>query len=94
VADRQGDWFRPSNLHLLEQLCEAVVAQRAALAQLRAAPTDRELVRTVSTLGNLIISLSTKLRLTVQADVVRQSREIDVREPKGNVLLGGWNRPV
>jgi hypothetical protein len=45
-------------------------------------------------LGNLTIALSTKLRLTVQADVVRQSRKIDQREPKASVLLGGWERPA
>jgi hypothetical protein len=30
----------------------------------------------------------------VQHDVVRQSRKIDQREPKGSVLLGGWERPA
>ena len=94
VDDRPGDWFRASNLHLLEQLCEAVAAQREVLAKLQAAPTDKELVKTVTALGNLTIALSTKLRLTVQADVVRQSRKIDQREPKANVLLGGWERPA
>ena len=94
VEDRAGDWFRPSNLHLLEQLCETMVAQRAAMAGLRAAPTDKELVKTVCALGNLTVALSTKLRLTVQADVVRQSRKIDEREPAADVLLGGWKRPV
>jgi hypothetical protein len=94
VDDRPGDWFRASNIHLLEQLCEAVAAQREVLAKLQATPTDKELVKTVSALGNLTIALSTKLRLTVQADVVRQSRKIDQREPKANVLLGGWERPA
>ena len=79
---------------LLEQLCETVAAQREVLAKLQATPTDKELVKTVSALGNLTIALSTKLRLTVQADVVRQSRKIDQREPKANVLLGGWERPA
>jgi hypothetical protein len=94
VDDRPGDWFRASNLHLLEQLCETVAAQRVVLAKLRARPTDKELVKTVTALGNLTLALSTKLRLTVQADVVRQSRKIDQREPKANVLLGGWERPA
>jgi hypothetical protein len=94
VDDRPGDWFRASNLHLLEQLCEVVIAQRAALARLRADPTDKDRVQTVATLGNLAIALSTKLRLTVQADVTRQSRQVDRREPNANVLLGGWERPA
>jgi hypothetical protein len=68
--------------------------RREVLAKLQATPTDKELVKTVTALGNLTIALSTKLRLTVQADVVRQSRKIDQREPKANVLLGGWERPA
>ena len=36
VDDRPGDWFRASNLLLLEQLCETVAAQRVALAKLQA----------------------------------------------------------
>ena len=94
VDDRPGDWFRASNLHLLEQLCETVAAQRVVLAKLQATPMDMDLVKTVTALGNLTIALSTKLRLTVQADVVRQSRKIDQREPKAHMLLGGWERPA
>ena len=40
VADRPADWFRPGSLLLLEQLCEIMVAQRAALAQLARMPGD------------------------------------------------------
>ena len=79
---------------LLEQLCETVAAQRVVLTRLQATPMDMELVKTVTALGNLTIALSTKLRLTVQADVVRQSRKIDQREPKAHMLLGGWERPA
>ena len=48
VDDRPGDWFWASNLHLLEQLCDTVAAQRVVLAKLRATPTDKELVKTVT----------------------------------------------
>jgi phage terminase small subunit len=94
VGDRRGDWFRPSNLHLLEQLCETIVAQRAALAELRKSPTDKELVQTVGKLGSLTMGLSRQLRITVQADVDRRSRKADEQEPQASPLLGGWKRPA
>ena len=93
VADRPADRFRSSSLLLLEQLCEIMVAQRAALAQLQAGRPIRfghEGLR----LGILNDGLSSKLRLTVQADVVRRSRKVDEQEPKARCLLGGWRRPA
>ena len=44
VADRPADWFRPGSLLLLEQLCEIMVAQRAALAQLARMPGDSDTI--------------------------------------------------
>ena len=92
VNDRPPDWFRPGSLELLEQLCEVVIAQRAALAQLAAAPTDPEAVKVVKDLAGIVNSTAVKLRLSVQADVDRHSGKKDEKEPGADVLLGGWKR--
>ena len=89
---RPPDWFRPGSLELLEQLCEVLIAQRAALAQLAAAPTDLQAVKVVKNLAGIVNSTAVKLRLSVQADVDRHSGKKDEKEPGADVLLGGWKR--
>ncbi len=92
VADRPADWFRPGSLLLLEQLCEIMVAQRAALAQLARMPGDSETIRAVKDYAGILNATASRLRLTVQADVDRRSRKVDEQEPEDDVLLGCWRR--
>jgi hypothetical protein len=94
VTDRPVDWFRPGSLLLLEQLCEVMVAQRAALAQLAQDPGDVDAIRAVKDYAGILNVTASRLRLTVQADVERKSRKVDEREPAADVLLGGWQRPA
>ena len=94
VDDRPADWFRPGSLLLLEQLCEVMVAQREALAQLAKAPGDLDTIRAVKDFAGIINATAVKLRLSVQADVDRRSRRVDEKEPEAGVLLGGWERPT
>jgi hypothetical protein len=94
VDDRPADWFRPGNLLLLEQLCEVMVAQRKAMAQLAKVPGDPEIIRAVKDFAAIVNGTAAKLRLTVQADVYRRSRRVDEKEPQADVLLGGWERPA
>jgi hypothetical protein len=94
VDDRPADWFRPGNLLLLEQLCEVMVAQRKAMAQLAKVPGDPEIIRAVKDFAAIVNGTAAKLRLTVQADVDRRSRRVDEKEPQADVLLGGWERPA
>jgi hypothetical protein len=94
VADRPIDWFRPGSLLLLEQLCEVMVAQRAALAQLARDPRDVDAIRAVKDYAGILNVTASRLRLTVQTDVERKSRKVDEREPAADVLLGGWQQPA
>ena len=54
VADRPADWFRPGSLLLLEQLCEIMVAQREALAELARTPGDFERSRPVKDYAGIL----------------------------------------
>jgi hypothetical protein len=94
VEDRPADWFRPGSLLMLEQLCEVMVAQRKALAQLAQNPNDLDVVRAVKDFAAIINGTAVKLRLSVQADVDRRSRRVDEKEPSADVLLAGWQQPA
>ena len=59
VNDRPPDWFRPGSLELLEQLCEVVIAQRAASRSWRRRPPIPRRSRSKSLAG---IVNSTRLR--------------------------------
>jgi hypothetical protein len=94
VDDRPADWFRPGYLLLLEQLCSTMVGQRAVLAELEQAPHDPELIKAAKDYAAIINATATKLRLTVQAELDRDSRKVHEKEPAADVLLGvtDWKR--
>ena len=93
VNTRPADFFRPGSLHLLETFCEAAVAQRTNLGAMVVAPEDDDVVERVKKLGVLLATLASKLRITVQAEVVRDSKKLDETEPdlsdRGDLLGGG-----
>jgi hypothetical protein len=88
VNDRPADWFRPGSLLLLEQLCCTMVGQRDVLVQLERDPCNTNLMKVAKDYATIINATATKLRLTVQNDVHRDSRKIDEREPGSDPLLG------
>jgi hypothetical protein len=91
VLSRPADFFRPGSLHLLEQFCVGMVAQRANLRTLESSPLDRVAIAKMSKLALVLNATAARLRLTVQSDVDRSSRRLDEQEPKAtkSSLLAG-----
>lgn len=103
VSERAIDWFDAGSLVLLENYCELTVEGRRTAKELvrarkqrAAADTVREIVKRQSLISLTLSTLGTKLRLTVQALVERQSRKLlergqapVTRKAKVDRLLGG-----
>jgi hypothetical protein len=102
VLSKPVDWFDPGSLILLENYCELAVQARAIVksqqnlrrtgAGLRYA---EELERRHTRITGTLTTLATKLRLSVQWLITRQSRKITEQgqQPRGakrpDTLLGG-----
>jgi len=102
AESKPADWFDPGACVLLENYCELTCQARAVaakLAKLRRASSWEESKAFERRLAWITVTLSTvatKLRLSVQALVERQSRKILERgqapitsKPKADRLIGG-----
>ncbi len=95
VADRPIDFFRPGSLSLLEKYCQVTVEDRRIvrrLARMRVDDADYASWHKVTVANSaMCMSLGSKLRLTVQADVDRHSRKIEERGDASATddLIGG-----
>jgi phage terminase small subunit len=91
VESRPADFFSPGSLHLLEQFCVTMVAQRANMAAVEARPFDDEVVERLARLGALLNATATKLRLSIQSALRTESGKNDEREatPAKAELIGG-----
>lgn len=100
VASKPPDWFDPGAQILLESFCEETVHARAlskklnALRKRNAWEEMKPYEKRLHYATNVLTTLSTKLRLSVQALVARQSRRILERgqgapDDGDDRLLGG-----
>lgn len=98
AASKPVDWFDAGAQVLLAEYCDAAVHARGLnreLAKLRRKREWHELAdyeRRAARASARLVSLATKLRLSVQASVDRRSRKLDERGPGaagGDPLLGG-----
>lgn len=91
VGARPVDWFAAGNLELLATYCRLVVVSRDLLAAVEAAPDDDTAVARMTKVAAGMLTIATKLRLTVQANINRKDRILDETRPEGGPtkLLGG-----
>lgn len=89
VESRPVDFFAPGSLHLLEQFCVTVIAQRHISARLQADPGDLETAKLHKEYGTLSATLATKLRLSIQSALRTESGKNSERAPALGGLLGG-----
>jgi hypothetical protein len=81
VEDRPVDFFRPGALHLLEQLCVAVVAARQVARCVEENPLDANAERAYTNWMQRCAMHCQKLRLSIQTEVDRKSGQLDEKEP-------------
>ena len=99
AASKPVDWFDDGAMALLEDYCAAVLDARYVNDRLEKAratddePDDHKSLRKQAALSSTrLIGLATKLRLSVQAQIDRNSRKITERgtqEAAGDKLIGG-----
>ena len=95
VEARPVDYFQPGSQQLLEQFCETMVAQRAALGEMARSTAEPDAlalsVKTMKDLAAVLNSTALKLRISIQAEVNRKSGKLDEKEPAGakSDLIGG-----
>ena len=94
VECRPVDFFQPGALHLLEQLCVAIVAARGVAKQVQQGPDDADGAKLYMEYMQRCAMHCQKLRLSIQTEVDRKSGKLDEREPKvrkvkDDVLFGG-----
>jgi hypothetical protein len=96
VACRPVDFFQPGALHLLEQLCVAMVAARRVAQSVQERPDDAESAKLYMEYMQRCAMHCQKLRISVQTEVDRKSGKLDEKEPtvrgrkdKSDVLFGG-----
>lgn len=95
IRSKPADWFDAGSLLLLARYCVGMNQAEKLEEILRATPTEdaKRLETRVITLYGSLVTLATKLRLSVQAAVDRRSRILDEKGPgeqeDKNRLLGG-----
>ena len=89
VECRAVDFFEPGSLHLLEEFCTAIVAQRGVAKVIAADPMNGEAAALFTKYGALTATLAQKLRLSIQSALRTESRKNEERLPASAPLLGG-----